>query len=318
VKPTSTEPSLLSIVVETANESPTHDVRLPGSLAALAEQTVPIGRCEVLVVLGKNAHGLGDVVRRVLPHARILRPDRDLGYGQMKMYGARAATCEIVAFTDADCTVCPDWVAAVLGGFREAPDTVAALQGQTRHAEGPGWQAATLLYCRAMWSPARQGRYLVLNNFAIRRAMIERFPFADLPARQNVERLMVTRMLAAGYRIRVEPRMRAIHSYRGGVGAWFHRGRAEAFDRLETVRSVYPLMESPARVVELSRLDRRLRHHTRRLSETVQDLVRCRRDLGAGPAALLTSSLAALTIWAGACVGAWQARRGGSRPPADF
>lgn len=312
------ESSLLSIVVETANEDPTHDVRLPASLAALARQTIPIARCEVLVVLGRSAHGLSEVVRHALPHARILRPDRDLGYGQMKMYGARAATCDIVAFTDADCIVGPGWAAAALDGFRGAPDTLAALQGQTRHAEGPGWQAATLLYCRAMWSPARQGRYLVLNNFAVRRAMIERFPFADLPARQNVERLMVTRMLAAGYTIRVEPRMSATHSYRGGLGAWFKRGRAEAFDRLETVRSVYPLMESPARVAELSRLERRLRHHTRRLSETLQDLVRCRRELGAGPGALLTSSLAALTIWAGACVGAWQATRSGSRPPTDF
>jgi hypothetical protein len=318
VSPLRAEPYHLSIVVETANENPTHDVRLPASLAALAQQTIPIGRCEVLVVLGKASHGLAKVVHRALPHARILRPDRDLGYGQMKMYGARAASCEIVAFTDADCAVCPDWVRAVLDGFRDTPDTVAALQGQTRHAAGPGWQAATLLYCRAMWSPARRGRYLVLNNFAIRRSMLERFPFADLPARQNVERLMVTRMLAAGYKIRVEPRMHATHSYRAGLGVWFNRGRAEAFDRLETVRSVYPLMESPARVAELSRLDRRLRHHTRRLTETLEDLVRCRRDLGAGPAALLASSLAALTIWAGACVGAWQARHGGSRPPADF
>jgi cellulose synthase/poly-beta-1,6-N-acetylglucosamine synthase-like glycosyltransferase len=308
----------LSIVVETNNDDPTHDVRLPASLAALARQTLPIERCEVLVVLGKSSPGLAEVVRDVLPHARILVPDRDLGYGQMKMYGARAAASEIVAFTDADCTVGRDWVAAVLEGFRDAPDTVAALQGQTRHAEGPGWQAATLLYCRAMWSPARRGRYLVLNNFAIRRSMVDRFPFADVPARQNVERLMVTRMRAAGYKIRVEPRMSAIHTYRAGWKAWFHRGRAEAFDRLETVRSVYPLMESPARVATLCRLDRRLWHHTRRLGETLHDLVRCRRDLEVGPGALLASGLAALTIWAGTCLGAWQASRGGARPPTDF
>jgi len=223
-----------------------------------------------------------------------------------------------VAFTDADCVVTPDWVAAVLEGFQEASETIAAWQGLTRHAGRPGWQAATLLYCGAAWSPPARGRYLVLNNVAIRRAMFERFPFADVPVRQNVERLMVSGMLAAGYHIRILPRMLATHGYRAGLRAWFDRGRAEAFDRLETVQRVHPILDPPDRVAKQSRLIGRLQHHTRRCAETLRDLIRCRRELEVDPAALAASVLAAGTIWVGACVGACQARPGGRRPPTAF
>ena len=309
---------LLSIVVETQNDDPGHDIRLSASLAALTRQTLPIAQCEVMVIVPRSSPGLADVAQRALPRARVLVPDRDLGYGQMKMWGARAASCDVVAFTDADCLVEPGWAAAALSGFRDAPPVVAALQGLTRHAEGPGWQTATLLYCRAMWSPERRGRYLVLNNFAIRRTMFERYPFADVTVRQNVERLMVARMLEAGHVIRIEPRMRAVHSYRGGVRSWFHRGRAEAFDRLETLERVHVLMESPERVKAQSRLIGRLRHHARRCRDVMRDLSRCREELDIGPRAMVVARLAALTIWAGACVGACQAGRGGRRPPTDF
>jgi hypothetical protein len=312
------EPRRLSIVVETWNEDHADGIGLRASLEALARQSIPIEGCEVLVVLSQSRKGLADVVRSVLPHARLLIPDRELGYGQMKMHGALASACELVAFTDADCPVEAGWVAAVLDGFRDAPPTVAALQGLTRHARAPGWQAATLLYCRAMWSPVRRGRYLVLNNFAIRRAMFERYPFADVPVRQNVERLMITPLLRAGYEIRIEPQMRATHAYRPGLRSWFHRGRAEAFDRLETLRRVHVLTEPPERVAYDCRLRRRLGHHTRRCAETLRDLVRCRAELEIGPSELLLSGLAAVTIWAGACLGAWQARRGGPRPATDF
>jgi len=312
------DPPLLSIVVEAQNDDRTHDIRLSASLAALARQTVPISRCEVLVVVPRSSPGLAEAVERALPRARVLVPDSDLGYGQMKMWGARAGSCEIVAFTDADCLVEPDWVAAALEGFRDAPPMVAALQGLTRHAEGPGWQTATLLYCPAMWSPERRGRYLVLNNFAIRRTMFERFPFADVAVRQNVERLMVAGMLKAGHEIRIEPRMRAVHSYRGGLRSWFRRGRAEAFDRLETLKRVHVLMESPERVKAQSRLSGRLRHHTRRCRDVMKDLSRCRQELEIGPGAMVVARLAAITIWAGACVGACQAGRGGPRPATDF
>lgn len=314
----SAPPYLLSIVVETWNEDPARGIGLQNCLAALARQTVPIERCEVLVVVSKDSAGLAEIVRASLPRARTLIADRPLGYGQMKMHGALAASCNVVALTDADCLVSPDWVAAVLEGFHDAPAGVAVLQGLTRHAESPGWQAATLHYCRAMWSPVRRGRYLVLNNFAIRREMFGRFPFADVPARQNVERLMIPRMLAAGYSIRVAPRMRVTHSYRGGLGVWFHRGRAEAFDRLETLQLVYGLTESPQQVAELIRLGPRLRHHTRRCVTTLRELIRCRQELGIGARAMAVSTLAVATIWAGACAGAWQARRGGPRPRADF
>ena len=309
---------LLSIIVETWNEDPGHDIGVRQSLAALARQTVPIDRCEVLVVVPETSSALVETVRCVLPGARILTPDRALGYGQMKMYGARAAACDIVALADADCVVDAGWVAAVLDGFRAAPEAVGVLQGLTRHAEGPGWQAATLQYCRSMWSPSRRGRFIVLNNFAIRRTLLERFPFADVPARQGVERLLVRAMLAEGWGIRIERGMRATHAYRGGLMAWFQRGRAEAYDRLETLRLVYPLIEPPAQVARLCRLRSRLRHHTRRTLDTMGDLFRCREELGIGLRALLESGLAAATLWAGACVGAWQASRGGVRPPTTF
>ena len=112
--------------------------------------------------------------------------------------------------------------------------------------------------------------------------------------------------------------MRATHSYRGGLTVWFHRGRAEAYDRLESLKLVYALMEPSERMTKQYGLPSRLRHHTRRCFNTLHELIRCRRELGVGPAAFAVSALAAMTIWAGACVGAWQADRGGPRPPAAF
>lgn len=73
---------------------------------------------EVIVVDDASHDGTGDLAAR--HGARVLRVETNVGPGLARNLGAEAARGRFLAFTDADCEVPPDWLAACHRGFDDA------------------------------------------------------------------------------------------------------------------------------------------------------------------------------------------------------
>lgn len=89
---------------------------------------------EVIVVSDGSSDGTDELVRdRGL---RLVRTD-GVGAGGARNAGWRAATSEIVAFTDDDCVARPDWLERLIAPFEGAP-SLAIAQGRTVPAAPAG------------------------------------------------------------------------------------------------------------------------------------------------------------------------------------
>ena len=110
---------------------PTHarETRLAFALEALAEQTLPAGEFEVVVVRSAGASGPfaeppdGLRVRHEWSPENEPVPKRNAGW--------RAARAPLIAFADDDCRAAPDWLAALLDVAETDPDADVIVQGRT-------------------------------------------------------------------------------------------------------------------------------------------------------------------------------------------
>jgi len=99
------EPILVSVVVPVYNGAHC----LPRCLDSLRKQTHP--RVEIIVVDDGSTDGTPELVQ---PPLRLLSPGGRKGAGAARNVGARAATGEVLFFTDADVVAPPEWIAKAL------------------------------------------------------------------------------------------------------------------------------------------------------------------------------------------------------------
>lgn len=104
------EPILVSVIVPVYNGAHC----LPRCLASLQAQTHP--RVELIVVDDGSTDGTPDLVQ---PPVRLLSSGGRKGAGAARNVGARAATGEVLFFTDADVVAPPDWIARALQSREE-------------------------------------------------------------------------------------------------------------------------------------------------------------------------------------------------------
>ena len=114
-------PPDVSVVISTRNRS----ADLEDTLASLAVQQGMSGRYEVIVVDNNSSDTTRDVVqsfidRGHLPFRYVFEPRRGVSYGRNA--GIRLARAPILAFTDDDVIVGPDWLANIRRAFDENPD----------------------------------------------------------------------------------------------------------------------------------------------------------------------------------------------------
>jgi glycosyltransferase involved in cell wall biosynthesis len=139
--PVVTRPPVASVVIATHDRAE----RLDQLLAALRAQTLPRADFEVVVVDDRSADATQDVLSRERERGelRLLCPPAGAGRGPAaaRNRGWRAASGEVVAFTDDDCVPAPDWLARLVaaGAGRDG----AIVRGRTvpnpdeAHALGP-------------------------------------------------------------------------------------------------------------------------------------------------------------------------------------
>ena len=239
---TASDPVTISVVV------PTH--RRPEALRDLLASVARLDPAPAEIVVVDNDPG-GLDCRAVAEAAgvRYMREDRR-GLNVARRAGLRAATGDVIAFTDDDCVVTERWLATLPAWFADPLVGVVAGPGfaheletgaQLRREEEAGFDKG-MRRRRFDWratAPAQSGIVGSGNSMAIRRDLAERlevFPpelDAGTPAPAAGDLYAIYRILAAGYDAVYEPRMAFFHrhprgdlrttirNYGHGVGAYY-------------------------------------------------------------------------------------------------
>ena len=108
-----------SVVIPTCNRRQT----LALTLAAVTAQDWT--DYEVIVVDDGSRDGTADLVRGAFPQVQLLSQANG-GPARARNTGLQAARGELVAFTDDDCQVPPDWLSRLAAGFERHPDITGA------------------------------------------------------------------------------------------------------------------------------------------------------------------------------------------------
>ncbi len=199
-------PCQVSVVISSYNRAS----QLPTALDALCRQTGDVPY-EVILVDNNSTDSTAEVVesrRRLHPHLRYLfEPMQGLPYARNT--GVLAAQGDIVAFTDDDVVVGPEWVSTITRVFDENPD-VDMLGGRVRPiwpASVPAWITPRQLGPFALGergdTPQRVNAEnaapcLVGANFAFRRKVFDRVGLFDPRFVKSQDREIQLRLWRAG------------------------------------------------------------------------------------------------------------------------
>jgi len=107
--------SAVSIVIPTWNGRELLGKYLPSVVEAAAGNPDD----EILVVDNASTDGTGDFLREHFPRVKVVRLDRNLGFGGGSNAGVRAARNDIVVLLNNDMRVSPDFVQPLLDGFTD-------------------------------------------------------------------------------------------------------------------------------------------------------------------------------------------------------
>jgi GT2 family glycosyltransferase len=203
----------VSVVVSTHNRA--HLLR--SCLDALVRQCADLSSYEIIAVDNNSTDDtsavLAEFVGRTIPFRASREPRQGVSYG--RNVGIAAARGRIVAFTDDDICVAPDWVGRIVRAFA-ADDGVDCIGGPVL----PMWASMPPRWLdRRHWSPlsvmdyggetfvitADQPKCLLTANMAFRREVFDRIGVfsPDYPRSQDHE--LQLRFWAAGGRARYDP-----------------------------------------------------------------------------------------------------------------
>jgi GT2 family glycosyltransferase len=162
------------------------------------------------------------------------------GASMARNLGARAATGEVVVFTDADCCPRPDWLAAL--GAPLADPSVGAVAGRLASTPPRGLVEAfgSLFTLPALPGPARHTRWtpwaggFPTANLAVRRDLLERAGgFDESVALYGEDYDLCARLYAAGAAIVYTPHAVVEHQHRVGLAPMLRQafgfGRSQAW-----------------------------------------------------------------------------------------
>jgi glycosyltransferase involved in cell wall biosynthesis len=108
---------MISVVVPTYNE----EANIASCLESLCNQTLPRERYEIIVVDGNSKDRTREIAER---YADLVFVQTSKKVGGARNDGAKAAKGEIIATTDADCIIPPDWLERIEEDFADHPDAV--------------------------------------------------------------------------------------------------------------------------------------------------------------------------------------------------
>jgi len=155
---------LISVVIPAHNE----ERYLGACLEALQRQRYPRIRFEVIVVDNASTDATPKIARQF---GALVVTEPRMGIGRARQRGAKAAQGEILASTDADTIVPPDWLERIAPAFQR-DHQLGAVFGPFRYGDGTAFEKVFLwyLYLRLMMALHALGVSCFSgNNYAVRR-----------------------------------------------------------------------------------------------------------------------------------------------------
>lgn len=152
-----TKPPDVSIVVPARNAAAV----IPRLFAAL-DRTTFEGEWEAIVADNASTDGTPELAEAW--GARVIRLDNTGGPGAGRNAGAAAARAPLVAFTDADCEPCPEWLTRMTAALAEADIATGAVLPARRPSHA---------FERSVWV-RRESPLFESANLAVRRELLEK------------------------------------------------------------------------------------------------------------------------------------------------
>lgn len=231
----------ISVVIATCNRK----LLLEGCLQTLDSQAYAAGMYELVVVNDGSTDGTGPfldafAIKSSFPVKVLHQPNSGVGVARNR--GIAAASGDIIAFTDDDCLLPPDWIVSLVRLWREAPDNLGGIGGpldtvcdtNTLLADYLRYQdefnhlpVITPLVVRPRHISRCNGTeltaYLRTSNASFRAsALCQVGGFNEAFRRPGGEDPDLSyRLLAAGYQLACFPELRVMHRSRPDFKAYF-------------------------------------------------------------------------------------------------
>jgi GT2 family glycosyltransferase len=218
----------ISVVMPTHNRS----ASLEEGLVALLSQRYPLDRYEIIVVNDASTDRTPILLKTLeetyTGRLRVFHQDRNRGPAAARNRGVAESIGSIVAFTDDDCVVAPDWLEQIQRGYRE-PGIVGVGGKVLPFATDSIIQRYYARYSVIAQPAMQQGQisYLITANASFRRdCLLEVGGFDEtLKIAGGEDPDLCLRLRQLGYRFGYNPQAVVYHNYASSLSAFLHTFR---------------------------------------------------------------------------------------------
>lgn len=218
---------------------------MPDLMGALAGQTLPRERFEVLLVDDCSTDGTGAAAEATgVP--RVLRTERNSGAYVARNVGLAAARAGVVATTDADCVPEPEWLEA---GLADLDRLDADLVGGRIDVPLPARPNAAQLVDFARYldqeRALREGGFAATANLFVRRRVFDSIGAFNERVISGGDREFCLRATDAGFRLVYSERAAVRHEPRASARELVRKTRRMGIGRAQMNRHGHPLARRP-------------------------------------------------------------------------
>ena len=195
----------------------------------------PSEEVEVVAVDNASTDDTAAILARYEPRVRIVREPR-IGPSPARNAGIWQTRAGVIAFTDADCTVAPEWLTALVSRL---DDESVGLVGGAILSRRPFNYVESFgerIHDHARAITEQEPPYVIGMNCAARRSTLEAVAGFDegFPRSQDVE--LSYRVLAAGYRLVYEAGAVVYHRNESTLPGLFREGFTHGYWSVPTLR----------------------------------------------------------------------------------
>lgn len=206
----------VSIIVPVRNASRT----IRDLLDSLMKLEYDRDKLEIIIVDGRSTDGTKKIVSE---YPVILIDEEGVGLNAARNTGIRHSTGEIVAYTDSDCVVPPNWVKTLARNFRD-PD-ISFVGGLVEGLDKADFLSVYLDETFFPVKPGFQGRQVTTDldllrfpagcNMAFKRNALEKIDFFDERIDYGFDDLdPVEKLCSRGFKIVLDPEVSVYHQHR--------------------------------------------------------------------------------------------------------
>jgi cellulose synthase/poly-beta-1,6-N-acetylglucosamine synthase-like glycosyltransferase len=213
-----------SVIVPVRNGERTID----DCLRSLLELRYPADRLELRVVDNGSRDGTVEALRAYGDRI-VLVHERRRGRSAARNAGLRGASGEVVAFTDADCAVDPDWLSLLVQPLREPGVGIAGGAILALPAANDIERFGEAIHDHRMAIEVYRPPYAITMSWASRREVLRELGGFDQRFRRGEDVDLSYRIVQAGYELAFVPEAVVRHHNEDSLPGLFREGFAHGF-----------------------------------------------------------------------------------------